>query len=67
VGNPFVIGRDRATVIEKYRRWIKMRLELMASLHELQGRVLFACEYAPKLDPTCISSNRLDLRVIADF
>ncbi|GAA5666115.1 hypothetical protein Brsp07_04624 [Brucella sp. NBRC 14130] len=48
-GNPFVIGRDgdRDTVIAKYRRWIRTKPELMASLHELRGRDL-VCFCAPQ-------------------
>lgn len=41
-GNPFVIGKDgtRAEVISKYEAWIVQQPELMASLHELTGKVL---------------------------
>jgi hypothetical protein len=48
-GNPFVIGRDgdREAVIAKYRRWIRTKPELMASLHELRGRDL-VCFCAPQ-------------------
>lgn len=48
-GNPFVIGRDgdRDAVIAKYRRWIRTKPKLMASLHELRGRDL-VCFCAPQ-------------------
>ena len=41
-GNPFVIGKDgdRASVIQKYEEWLLTNQELMASLHELKGKVL---------------------------
>lgn len=41
-GNPFCIGKDgnRAEVIAKYRQWITTQPELLASLHELRGKVL---------------------------
>lgn len=41
-GNPFIIWQDgnRAEVIRKYEEWIKTQPELMASLHELRGKVL---------------------------
>ena len=46
-GNPFKIGRDgdRATVIDKYRRWITS-MGLEKDLHELVGKRL-ACWCAP--------------------
>lgn len=48
-GNPFEIGPDgsRAEVIEKYRQWLPTQPELMASLHELDGKRL-GCWCAPK-------------------
>jgi hypothetical protein len=48
-GNPFVIGRDgtRAQVIAKYRAWILTQPALLASLHELDGKVL-GCWCAPQ-------------------
>lgn len=48
-GNPFSIGEDgnRGQVIEKYRKWIKQQPELMASLRELEGKVL-GCWCSPK-------------------
>lgn len=49
-GNPFVIGRDgdRATVIEKYRRWIVLQPKLyLAAKRELAGRDL-VCFCAPE-------------------
>lgn len=47
-GNPFIIPRhgDRATVIAKYRDWIKTRPDLLAALHELRGKDLM-CWCAP--------------------
>jgi hypothetical protein len=41
-GNPFLIGKDgsRDEVIEKYRKYILNKPELMASLHELSGKTL---------------------------
>lgn len=49
-GNPFVIGKDgtREEVIEKYRKWIMTKPELLSSLHELKGKVL-GCFCKPKL------------------
>jgi hypothetical protein len=48
-GNPFIVGKDgtRSQVIEKYRKWIKHQPKLMASLHELEGKVL-GCWCKPK-------------------
>lgn len=47
-GNPFVIGRDgtREEVIQKYRKWLNKQPRLLASLHELEGKVL-GCHCAP--------------------
>lgn len=47
-GNPFVIGAhgSRATVIAKYRAWLLQQPQLLASLHELRGKVL-GCYCAP--------------------
>lgn len=41
-GNPFQIGRDgsREDVVEKYRRWIHTKPDLLASLGELKDKVL---------------------------
>lgn len=41
-GNPFTIGKDgsRADVIRKYRVWAKKHPLILASLPELQGKVL---------------------------
>jgi hypothetical protein len=41
-GNPFKIGWDgtRKQVIEKYRRYLQSRPDLMAALHELKGKRL---------------------------
>jgi len=48
-GNPFNIGKDgtREEVIEKYREWIQTQPKLLASLHELEGKIL-GCWCAPK-------------------
>lgn len=47
-GNPFIIGRDgdRATVIEKYKEWIKTQPKLLAQLPMLKGKRL-GCYCAP--------------------
>ena len=41
-GNPFKGGKDgtRDEVIEKYRKWIILQPELLASLPELDGKTL---------------------------
>jgi bacteriorhodopsin len=41
-GNPFAIGRDgtRKQVIARYERWLLTQPELVASLHELEGKTL---------------------------
>ena len=41
-GNPFQIGKDgsREEVIEKYRKWILKKPELLNSLHELKNKRL---------------------------
>ena len=41
-GNPFVIGKDgtRSEVIARYEAWLKTQPELLAGLHQLQGKVL---------------------------
>lgn len=48
-GNPFVIGKDgdRDRVLDKYRTWVMTQPELMASLHELEGKIL-GCWCSPK-------------------
>lgn len=48
-GNPFTIDKDctREQAVEKYREWVKKQPELMASLHELEGKTL-GCWCAPK-------------------
>lgn len=48
-GNPFVLGKDgtRDVVIAKYEAWFKTQPRLIASLHELEGKVL-GCWCAPK-------------------
>lgn len=40
--NPFVVGKDcaRGECIEKYREWIITQPQLLADLHELEGKVL---------------------------
>lgn len=47
-GNPFVVGRDgnRMECLRKHREWIVQQPELMASLHELRGKIL-GCWCAP--------------------
>lgn len=41
-GNPFVIGKDgtRQEVLEKYRKYILNKPELLKDLHELKGKTL---------------------------
>ena len=48
-GNPFEIGKDgtRKEVIEKYKNWILGQLDLLDSLHELEGKTL-GCFCKPK-------------------
>ena len=48
-GNPFVIGKDgdRDQVIEKYRRYLLGREDLIEKLPELRGKVL-GCFCKPK-------------------
>ena len=48
-GNPFVLGSDgdRTGVIRKYREWIAEQPELLADLHELEGKTL-GCWCAPQ-------------------
>ena len=48
-GNPFAIGRDgtRKQVIARYERWLLTQPELVASLHELEGKTL-GCWCAPR-------------------
>lgn len=48
-GNPFVIGRDgdRSEVIEKYKKYVLSREDLLDSLHELEDKVL-GCWCSPK-------------------
>jgi hypothetical protein len=48
-GNPFIIGRDgnRATVIEKYSKWIRTQPHLLNDLEELRGKRL-GCFCAPQ-------------------
>ena len=47
-GNPFAIGRDatRGQVIARYERWLRSQPELVAALHELEGKTL-GCWCAP--------------------
>ena len=49
-GNPFKLypGDDRAEVLARYEAWLRQQPHLMASLHELRGKVL-GCWCAPKL------------------
>lgn len=48
-GNPFTIGKDgtREEVIQKYRKWILEKQELLAALPELDNKVL-GCWCHPK-------------------
>jgi hypothetical protein len=48
-GNPYEIGKDgtREEVIEKYRKYVMGRTDLMAALGELRGKVL-GCWCHPK-------------------
>lgn len=48
-GNPFSIGKDgtRAEVIEKYRKYILNKSELMSQLSELKNKIL-GCWCKPK-------------------
>jgi hypothetical protein len=48
-GNPYEIGRDgtREEVIEKYRKYVTGRPDLMAALGELRGKIL-GCWCRPK-------------------
>lgn len=41
-GNPFVIGKDgnRKEVLDKYEVYLRSNSELMASIHELEGKNL---------------------------
>jgi hypothetical protein len=41
-GNPFIIGKDgsRDEVIEKYRKYILERPDLIGSLKDLEGKIL---------------------------
>lgn len=47
-GNPFKIGPDgtRLQVIEKYEKWIENQPGLLASLHELDDKIL-GCYCSP--------------------
>jgi hypothetical protein len=57
-GNPFALPKDiddavfertlRADLLVKYEMWLRKQPHLMASLHELRGKVL-GCWCAPKL------------------
>lgn len=56
-GNPFVLSKSsnaaeerevRAAILVKYEEWLRKQPHLMASLHELRGKVL-GCWCAPKL------------------
>lgn len=40
--NPFIVGKDceRGECIAKYREWILTQPQLLADLHELEGKVL---------------------------
>ena len=49
-GNPFYIGKDgtRKEVVEKYREYVRTRPDLIADIHELDGKVL-TCYCRPQL------------------
>ena len=42
MGEPFTIGKDgdREEVIQKYIAWLENQPELLASIHELKGKIL---------------------------
>ena len=48
-GNPYMIGKDgtREDVIEKYESYVRGNPNLMASLHELKGKIL-GCWCTPR-------------------
>jgi len=51
-GNPFPLAKgasalDRAAAVDAYEKWLCAQPQLMASLHELRGKVL-GCWCAPK-------------------
>ena len=48
-GNPFVVGVNgtRENVIKRYKEYILGNYDLLASLHELEGKIL-GCWCAPK-------------------
>lgn len=48
-GNPFRLEReaDRAALLVRYEEWLRRQPDLMASLHELRGKVL-GCWCAPR-------------------
>jgi len=41
-GNPFPIRKDRTReqAVEMYEKWIRLKPELLADIHELDGKVL---------------------------
>jgi len=49
-GNPFVVGKDgtREEVVEKFRRYILTKPELIRALPELRGKIL-GCWCSPKI------------------
>ena len=57
--NPFVVGKDckRGECIDMYREWIMTQPQLLADLHELEGKVL-GCWCKPK---NCHGDVLLDL------
>lgn len=49
-GNPFKLARDadRAEILARYRAWLLTQPHLLATLHELKGKVL-GCWCKPEL------------------
>ena len=48
-GNPFTMGRDgtREEVIEKYRKYLRNKPELLSEIHTLKGKTL-GCWCSPQ-------------------
>lgn len=62
--NPFRIGKDgtREEVIEKYRAYLLKNKELMASLHELDGKVLGCwCKSPERPETPCHGDVLIDI------
>lgn len=49
-GNPFVVGKDgtREQVVEKYRKYLLSRKDLLDSIGELKGKIL-GCWCSPQV------------------